>query len=339
MLFKSHFSTNEESDLSAGRGLGLDIIKNYVQCLRGEVKILDSNKGLKLEIKFPNDVEDIIQPNGFHLLTNLINESFVSSFKSKQVNVFLHDKSLKEDIILGNKLSIAEIFLFISEYLKKSAFDFERIFIDVFKFEGKRKIDFDNVYRLVIGVQGDAVDFDRRDPYLERAKDLSKKLGGSFIFRGQSLVELNLPSGFKGGGTFNNFSIIAPKKYQKPLSAGIERFFENKTMDWQYHVDWVESFTDSKFSPESRIIFASIEDLNLENTAKIRKSDSVVIMNMEEKDFEKISAMNLSSSQVFFVNISDGEEIISSVISKLLVKRFDKQLSSAVVMEDYKLAS
>ena len=110
-------------------------------------------------------------------------------------------------------------------------------------------------------------------------------------------------------------------------------------MDWQYHVDWVESFTDSKFSPESRIIFASIEDLNLENTAKIRKSDSVVIMNMEEKDFEKISAMNLSSSQVFFVNISDGEEIISSVISKLLVKRFDKQLSSAVVMEDYKLAS
>ena len=198
MLFKSHFSTNEESDLSAGRGLGLDIIKNYVQCLRGEVKILDSNKGLKLEIKFPNDVEDIIQPNGFHLLTNLINESFVSSFKSKQVNVFLHDKSLKEDIILGNKLSIAEIFLFISEYLKKSAFDFERIFIDVFKFEGKRKIDFDNVYRLVIGVQGDAVDFDRRDPYLERAKDLSKKLGGSFIFRGQSLVELNLPSGFKG---------------------------------------------------------------------------------------------------------------------------------------------
>ena len=57
----------------------------------------------------------------------------------------------------------------------------------------------------------------------------------------------------------------------------------------------IEKVLDSKFSPESRIIFAA-EDLNLENTAKIRKSDSVVIQ-YGRKDSEK--KMNLSSSQSF----------------------------------------
>ena len=156
-LFKSNFSTYQKADLSAGRGIGLDIIRSYVQCLRGKVKLLQSESGMKIEISFPVDIEDVIQPSGFHQIVSLLEDNFISNFPKEKVHVTLHDKSLVEDMIMGHKLFLDEMLKNISEYIIKQPFVWDQLFLDVFKLNGKRKIDFDNVYRVVIGINGEGL--------------------------------------------------------------------------------------------------------------------------------------------------------------------------------------
>ena len=51
-----------------------------MQCLRGKVKLLQSSVGMKIEIRFPADLDDVIQPNGFHQITDLVKVNFIENF-------------------------------------------------------------------------------------------------------------------------------------------------------------------------------------------------------------------------------------------------------------------
>ena len=116
-LFNSSVSTHKKVDLSAGRGIGLDVIKSYVQCLREKVKLLQSSVGMKIEIRFPADLDDVIQPNGFHQITDLVKVNFIENFSGDKVHLTLHDQSLSGDLVLGNKQLLADIFKYISHYV------------------------------------------------------------------------------------------------------------------------------------------------------------------------------------------------------------------------------
>ena len=42
---------------------------------------------MKIEISFPVDIEDVIQPSGFHQIVSLLEDNFISNFPKEKVHV------------------------------------------------------------------------------------------------------------------------------------------------------------------------------------------------------------------------------------------------------------
>ena len=133
-------------------------------------------------------------------------------------------------MIMGHKLLLDDMFKNISEYILKQPFIWDQLFVDVFKLSGKRKIDYDSVYRVVIGINGEGLYFDRKDPYIAKAEYVARKLGGSLMYRAKELIELNIPSGLKNGSSVYNFDVVALEKYRTSIFWYFKFLFE--TSQW-----------------------------------------------------------------------------------------------------------
>ena len=140
---------------------------------------------------------------------------------------------------------------------------------------------------------------------------------------------------------YHNFEVVALKAYnsEEELISGIEQFFSSQFYGWSYKLEWVEKLASAKLNGEGRIILTDIVSLNSDEGKSLRKDDSLIIINANEKDLEVLSQLKISPEQIFFYNTDEPSELLTRVISGLLVDRFDKQLSSAIALEDYKLAS
>ena len=82
-----------------------------------------------------------------------------------------------------------------------------------------------------------------------------------------------------------------------------------------------------------------MESLLNDRGNSLRKNDSLIVLNIADKELESLSQLNIPPDQIFFYDTKEPANLLTQVISGLLVKRFDKQLSSAIALEDYKLAS
>ena len=159
------------------------------------------------------------------------------------------------------------------------------------------------------------------------------------MYRGKGLIELNIPSGFKNGNSVYNFEVVALEKYHSSLSRGISEFFSKQVHGWTHNIEWVDKLSKARLKSEGRIILADMESLLNDRSNSLRKNDSLIVLNIADKELESLSQLNIPPDQIFFYDTKEPANLLTQVISGLLVKRFDKQLSSAIALEDYKLAS
>ena len=117
------------------------------------------------------------------------------------------------------------------------------------------------------------------------------------------------------------------------------KFFAKQTNGWSHNIEWVNSLSEAISSADGRIIITNLEALKADQQKSLRKNDTFIILNIDERDFEILSSFDIPAEQIFFFDTDEASQLLTDVIASLLVKRFDKQLSSAIALEDYRLAS
>jgi HPt (histidine-containing phosphotransfer) domain-containing protein len=336
LLFHSGVSTAPGVTEISGRGLGMDVIRDYVQVLSGQLNVtFVKGQRTSISVRFPAVTEEFITPLAIHDLRDIVGEVLRDYVRAGDGRFQVLTKVDERVTIFSDRLSIVELLRMVFAELHQCAPADQVLLVQIEEHLGRRRVDSHSFYRLKVGLPHDTheefVANEHEQKTFEGASHLVRKSGGSLYVRGPFLVELNLPSNIPVRFAYYEFKVLIFTERFTDVSKQIDNFFKKVMGGWIYK-SYQYPFSHG-LPPEldgspclvllDSALLKTYVDLREEAD---RKKDGVVLLPEEELDIDTLNGSAILPENILFVPPSFDEKHFHRSLAGVIFRRFLKEM-------------
>ncbi len=336
LLFHTGVSTATTVTEISGRGLGMDVVRDYVQGLSGNLSIsFEKGKGTKISFSIPSATEDFITPLGIHDLHDVLDEVLRDYLHYAAERFEITYQDLDRITIFTDKISLIEVLRMLLTDLHQRCPAHCKIKINIEEHMGRRRVDSFVFYRLKAMIQGESTPrewgFEKGSKALETAGSMLKKNGGSLYLRQPQLLEINVPSNIPVRFAQYEFKVLIFTERLSNLQSEIDSFFHKVMGGWiyqSYHYPFETGVSDKlKGSPCLVLLDSAMVKQYIElRDESDRKKDGVVLFPEEELDIDTLNGSAILPENILFVPPSFDEKHFHRCLAGVIFRRFLKEM-------------
>jgi signal transduction histidine kinase len=336
LLFHAGVSTASAVTEISGRGLGMDVVRDYVQGLSGTLSLtFAKGKGTTISFWIPAASEDFISPLGIHDLHDVLDEVQRDYLHYAQERFVFDYNALDRITIFTDKMSLIEVLRVILTEMYQRCPAGCRIHFAVEEHMGRRRVDSYVFYRLKATVQGDSIPrgwaFEKDSKAMESAGSMLRKNGGSLYMRQPQQLEINIPSNIPVRFAQYEFKVLIYTKRLENLQTQITNFFDKVMGGWIFK-SYTYPFEDNKAQDlkgsaclvllDSAMVKAYVDSREESD----RKKDGVVLFPEEELDIDTLNGSAILPENILFVPPSFDEKHFHRCLAGVIFRRFLKEM-------------
>jgi signal transduction histidine kinase len=336
LLFHTGVSTASAVTEISGRGLGMDVVRDYVQGLSGSLSLnFVKGQGTTISFWIPAASEDFITPLGIHDLHDVLDEVLRDYLHYAQERFIFDYSDLSRITIFTDKMSLIEVLRVILTDMHQHCPPGCRIHFAVEEHMGRRRVDSFVFYRLKATVQGGEIPrgwaFDKDSKAMDTAGSMLRKNGGSLYLRQPQQFEINIPSNIPVRFAQYEFKVLIYTNRLENLQSQITNFFEKVMGGWifkSYLYPFEEATAqDLKGSAclvllDSAMVKAYVDSRDEGD----RKKDGVVLFPEEELDIDTLNGSAILPENILFVPPSFDEKHFHRCLAGVIFRRFLKEM-------------
>jgi signal transduction histidine kinase len=336
LLFHAGVSTASAVTEISGRGLGMDVVRDYVQGLGGTLSLsFVKGQGTTISFWIPAASEDFITPLGIHDLHDVLDEVLRDYLHYAQDRFIFEYSDLSRITIFTDKMSLIEVLRVILTDMHQTCPPGCRIHFAVEEHMGRRRVDSYVFYRLKATVQGEVIPhdwaFEKDSKAMEMAGSMLRKNGGSLYMRLPQQLEINIPSNIPVRFAQYEFKVLIYAKRLDNLQSQINNFFEKVMGGWVFK-SYVYPFEEATAQDlkgaaclvllDSAMVKAYIDSREESD----RKKDGVVLFPEEELDIDTLNGSAILPENILFVPPSFDEKHFHRCLAGVIFRRFLKEM-------------
>ncbi|WP_141735867.1 ATP-binding protein [Oligoflexus tunisiensis] len=336
LLFHTGVSTATTVTEISGRGLGMDVVRDYVQGLGGSLSLsFVKGQGTTISFWIPAASEDFISPLGIHDLHDVLDEVQRDYLHYAQDRFVFEYNDLGRITIFTDKISLIEVLRQILTDLHQRCPTGCRIQFSVEEHMGRRRVDSFVFYRIKATLLGDDVPhdwaFEKDSKAMEAAGTMLRKNGGSLYLRQAQQLEINIPSNIPVRFAQYEFKVLIFTNHLENLQSQINNFFDKVMGGWVFK-SYLHPFDEATLQEikgaaclvllDSAMVKSYI-DTREEND---RKKDGVVLFPEEELDIDALNGSAILPENILFVPPSFDEKHFHRCLAGVIFRRFLKEM-------------
>ncbi len=336
LLFHAGVSTASAVTEISGRGLGMDVVRDYVQGLSGSLSLtFVKGQGTTISFWIPAASEDFITPLGIHDLHDVLDEVLRDYLHYAQ-DRFIFEYSQPDRItIFTDKMSLIEVLRVILTDMHQHCPTGCRIHFAVEEHMGRRRVDSFVFYRLKASVQGEVIprgwSFEKDSKAMEAAGSMLRKNGGSLYMRQPQQMEINIPSNIPVRFAQYEFKVLIYTKRLDNLQSQINNFFEKVMGGWifkSFLYPFEESIAQDLRGSACLVLLdsAMVKEYISSREESDRKKDGVVLFPEEELDIDTLNGSAILPENILFVPPSFDEKHFHRCLAGVIFRRFLKEM-------------
>lgn len=336
LLFHSGVSTASTLTEISGRGLGMDVVRDYVQGLTGTLSLsFVKDQGTTISFWIPTASEDFISPLGIHDLGDMLDEVLRDYLHYAQDRFIFEYDNLPKITIFTDKISLIEVLRMILTDMHQSCPAGCRIHFTVEEHMGRRRVDSFVFYRLRAVPVGEAVPrdwaFAKDTKVMTAAGTLLRKNGGSLYMRQAQQMEINIPSNIPVRFAQYEFKVLIFTSRLENLQSQINNFFEKVMDGWifkSYQYPFEEASMQNLKGSACLVLLdsAMIKQYIDSRDESDRKKDGVVLFPEEELDIDSLNGSAILPENILFVPPSFDEKHFHRCLAGVIFRRFLKEM-------------
>ncbi len=345
-LFNVGVSTATTVTQISGRGLGMDVVRDTVYGMNGQLK-LAFEKGQSTTISFllPAASEDHMAPLAVHDIRDMIQDMIGEFARESETNIILVSGLLGQTTIFADRVGIFEALMISCREISKRIKPGRSIQIALEEHLGKRKIDSFVFYRIKIGDPSETRAVEDKGRSFERATELIRKTGGSLYVRSHGAMEINIPSNIPVPFADYTFKVLLFSKRSQEFRMQIDHFFREVMGGWHYRI---YSLAEADNLPPELQNQASLVLLDSEilprymtlRSERERSRDGIIIYSEAEMDVDILNETGILPENLLFAPPSFDEENFRRCLVSIIFRRFLKEMVREKAEEkDVRLAS
>lgn len=334
LLFQAGMSTADSITEISGRGFGMDVVRDYVQGLNGQLTVeFEKGKGTTISIWIPAVSEEQMIPLAIHDLRDVLEELRNDHTRAHERSIIVESKVLERMPLFTDRSSLVEVMRVIMAEMISRVPRGDQISIEVHELPGRRRVDSHSFYRLQIGskaeLSSDAPSGDGKA--IETAGQMIRRNGGSLIVKHPLLIELNIPSNIPVRFDSYCFNVLIMTERSTKLEEQVGHFFANVMGAWNYKT-YIFPFLDA-LPPElndspcivllDSALIKSYMDLRSEGD---RKKDGVVLFPEEELDIDTLNGSAILPENILFLPPIFDEKHFDRCMASVIYRRFIKEM-------------
>jgi hypothetical protein len=336
LLFHAGISTASTVTEISGRGLGMDVVREYVQGLSGTLSLtFVKGQGTTISFWIPAASEDFISPLGIHDLHDVLDEVQCDYLHYAQERFIFDYNELDRITIFTDKMSLIEVLRVILTEMYQCCPAGCRIHFAVEEHMGRRRVDSYVFYRLKATVRGDDIPrgwaFEMDSKVMEAAGSMLRKNGGSLYMCQPQQLEINITSNIPVRFAQYEFKVLIYTNRLDNLQTQITNFFEKVMGGWVFK-SYTYPFEDSKAQElkgsaclvllDSVMVKAYVDSREESD----RKKDGVVLFPEEELDIDTLNGSAILPENILFVPPSFDEKHFHRCLAGVIFRRFLKEM-------------
>ncbi len=336
LLFHAGVSTASAVTEISGRGLGMDVVRDYVQGLSGSLSLtFVKGQGTTISFWIPAASEDFITPLGIHDLHDVLDEVLRDYLHYAQDRFIFEYSQLDRITIFTDKMSLIEVLRVILTDMHQHCPTGCRIHFAVEEHMGRRRVDSFVFYRLKASVQGEVIprgwSFEKDNKAMEAAGSMLRKNGGSLYMRQPQQLEINIPSNIPVRFAQYEFKVLIYTKRLDNLQSQINNFFEKVMGGWifkSFLYPFEESIAQDLRGSACLVLLdsAMVKEYISSREESDRKKDGVVLFPEEELDIDTLNGSAILPENILFVPPSFDEKHFHRCLAGVIFRRFLKEM-------------
>lgn len=334
LLFHPGVSTATSVTQISGRGLGMDVVRDYVQGLNGQLGVnFVKGQSTCVSIWIPATTEEVVAPLAIHELKTMLHE--VTQAENARVDIELDTSGLENTPVFADRHGLLEVLkMVIAEMRRRTPFG-QKLQIRMTEHLGRRRVDSYNFYRLQIGstpAEGPLSPADEeRSSVLTAAGQLIRKNGGSLIIKSPFQIEVNVPSNMPVRYNQYAFKILIITEKLSHLNQQIENFFRDVMANWNYELHRYPFEDDVSEKLRGSPCLILLDSALMKKYVQLRseadrKTDGVVLFPEEELDFEALNSSAILPENILFVPPSFDERHFHTCLAGVIFRRFLREM-------------
>lgn len=336
LLFHTGVSTASTVTEISGRGLGMDVVRDYVQGLSGSLSLsFVKGQGTTISFWIPAASEDFISPLGIHDLHDVLDEVLRDYLHYAQDRFVFEYSNLPRVTIFTDKISLIEVLRMILTDMHQRCPAGCRIHFTVEEHMGRRRVDSFVFYRLRAVPVGEAVPrgwaFEKDTKAMDAAGSMLRKNGGSLYMRQAQQLEINIPSNIPVRFAQYEFKVLIFTSRLENLQSQINNFFEKVMGGWIFK-SYLYPFEDTTMldlKGSACLVLldsAMIKQYMDSREESDRKKDGVVLFPEEELDIDTLNGSAILPENILFVPPSFDEKHFHRCLAGVIFRRFLKEM-------------
>jgi signal transduction histidine kinase len=336
LLFHAGVSTASAVTEISGRGLGMDVVRDYVQGLSGNLSLnFVKGQGTTISFWIPAASEDFISPLGIHDLHDVLDEVLRDYLHYAQERFAFDYSGLERITIFTDKISLIEVLRLLLTNMHQNCPGGCRIHFAIEEHMGRRRVDSFVFYRLKATVQGETIPrswaFDRNSKPMEEAESMLRKNGGSLYLRLPQQLEINIPSNIPVRFAQYEFKVLIYTSRLENLQEQIQNFFEKVMGGWIFkaYLYPFEEATAQELKGSACLVLldsAMVKAYINSREEGDRKKDGVVLFPEEELDIDTLNGSAILPENILFVPPSFDEKHFHRCLAGVIFRRFLKEM-------------
>lgn len=334
LLFHSGVSTATSVTQISGRGLGMDVVRDYVQGLNGQLSVsFVKGQSTCVSIWIPTTTEEVVAPLAIHELRSIVEDA--SRSDKGRFEVKLETNGLENTPVFADRPALLDVIRMVIAEMGRRTAPGRQLEIRLSEHLGRRRVDSYNFYRIQMSsssMQDSLLSaMDDRTSVLTSAGQLIRKNGGSLLIKSPDHLELNIPSNIPVRYNQYAFKIVILTEKLHHLNRQIENFFREVMANWNYELysyPFGESLPDDLQGHPCLILLDSalMKKYIQLRSERDRKSDGVVLFPEEELDFDALNSSAILPENILFVPPSFDEKNFHICLAGVIFRRFLREM-------------
>lgn len=333
-LFNVGVSTATTVTEISGRGLGMDVVRDAVYGMNGQLK-LAFEKGQSTTVTFllPSASDDYMAPLAVHDVRELISDVIQEFKKESHVNVIWEAGLLGQTTVFADRSAVFETLLLSLREMAPRMKPGRSIEIALEEHLGKRKIDSFVFYRIKVGDPSEHRAAEEKGKSFERATDLVRKMGGSLYVRSLSAMELNIPSNIPVPFADYTFKvlIVAQKNKSRAFEHQVDHFFKEVMGGWHYKIyclSEAETLPPEVHNAASLVLLDSglLDRYTALRSERERSKDGIILYSDDEIDVDILNETGILPENLLFAPPAFDEKHFHRCLVSIIFRRFLKEM-------------
>lgn len=336
LLFHPGVSTATAVTEMSGRGLGMDIVRDYVQSLSGQLAVnFQRGQGTTFSMWIPTANQEYLTPFAVYDIRDLL-QDVLRDFPRFEKPEILSLNANGDDrmIVFCDRLSVMEILRGSFQEMYHKIPGHVRIQIQLHEHLGRRRVDSYNFYRLNFGVFEETPGLPSKDEasaVFDQSGQMARKAGGSLFRHHPFWVELNIPSNIPMRFAEYEFRVLVFMNRISNLGSHVESFFKQVMGGWRYVVHYAPFEHGLPAGVDDSPCLVLLDSALIEDYLKLRPEterlrDGVVLFPERDLDVDILNESSILPENLLFIPPSFDEKHLHRCLAGVIFRRFLKEM-------------